>query len=96
MSRVGAGWCFLRKARRNLTQGAITKLVTTYGSRWGRIQPEGESREVFFNLKALDEGSDFLALVIGQAVEFEEHVDFVNGSHAEHVVPVTTQVVKNS
>ena len=72
-----------------MTQGAITKLVTSYGSRWGRIQPEGESREIFFNVKALDDGGDFLALLVGEAVEFEEHSDFVNGSHAEHVVLVT-------
>jgi len=77
-----------------LTQGAITKLVTSYGSRWGRIQPEGESREIFFNVKALD-GSDFLALLVGEIVEYEEHVDFVNGSHAEHVVSVIKPAVKN-
>ena len=69
-----------------MTQGSITKLVTSYGSRWGRIQPEGESREIFFNVRALDGGSDFLALLVGEAVEFEEHSDFVNSSHAEHVV----------
>ena len=69
-----------------MTQGSITKLVTSFGSRWGRIKPEGESREIFFGLKALDGGSDFLSLLVGQPVEFEEHPDFVNGSHAEHVV----------
>lgn len=82
------------EGRGNLTQGAITKLVTSYGSRWGRIQPEGESREIFFNVKALD-GSDFLALLVGEIVEYEEHVDFVNGSHAEHVVSVIKPAVKN-
>ena len=81
--------------RGNLTQGAITKLVTSYGSRWGRIRPEGESREIFFNVKALDGGSDFLALLVGEIVEFEEQVDFVNGSHAEHVVSVIKPAVKN-
>ena len=85
-----------KKDEKKLTQGAITKLVTTHGSRWGRIRPRGESREVFFNLRALNEGSDFLVLLVGQEVEFEEHPDFVNGSHAKHVVPVDGSSKKNS
>ena len=79
-----------------MTQGSITKLVTSYGSRWGRIQPEGESREIFFNLRAMASGADFMALLVGEAVEFEEHSDFVNGSHAEHVAPVATLSGQNS
>ena len=79
-----------------MTQGSITKLVTSHGSRWGRIQPEGQSREIFFNLRALDGGSDFLALLVGEAVEFEEHSDFVSGSHAEHVTLVTALPDQNS
>jgi cold shock CspA family protein len=71
-----------------MTQGSISKLVTSFGSKWGRIQPDGETREIFFNVGALDSGADFLALFVGEAVEFEEHSDFVSGSHAEHVVPL--------
>ena len=68
-----------------MTRGSVTKLVTSFGSRWGLIQPEGGSREVFFNVNALDGELDFLSLSLGQAVSFEEHSDHVNGSHAEHV-----------
>ena len=71
-----------------MTQGSITKLVTSYGSTWGRIQPVGETREIFFNSAALDEAVDFLSLGVGQVVEFQERADHVNGSHAEHVLLV--------
>jgi cold shock CspA family protein len=80
----------------DMTQGSISQLVTTHGSRWGRIQPEGESREIFFNERALDGGSDFLALAVGGAVEFEERADFVSGSHAEQVHPVPALTKKTS
>jgi hypothetical protein len=79
-----------------MTQGSISKLVTTYGSRWGRIHPDGEPRQIFFNERALDGGSDFLALVVGRAVEFEERADFINGSHAEHVHLVPALTTKTS
>jgi cold shock CspA family protein len=72
----------------SVTQGSISKLVTSYGTRWGRIQPVGESREIFFNSAALDKAIDFLSLVVGQVVEFQERKDQVNGSHAEHVLLV--------
>jgi cold shock CspA family protein len=72
-----------------MTRGLVTRLVTTHGSRWGRIQPDGDSREIFFNASALDDAVDFLSLNLGQLVEFEEHADQVNGSHAEHVAPAT-------
>jgi cold shock CspA family protein len=72
-----------------MTRGSVSKLVTTHGSRWGRIQPDGDVREIFFNAAALDEEADFLALSLGQLVEFEEHTDQVNGSHAERVSPAT-------
>lgn len=68
-----------------MTRGSVSKLVTTHGSRWGRIQPDGDPREIFFNAAALDEAADFLSLNVGQLVEFEEHSDQVNGSHAENV-----------
>jgi cold shock CspA family protein len=71
-----------------MSRGSVSKLVTSFGSRWGRIRPEGESREIFFNVTGLDTRTDFLSLNLGQAVEFEELIDHVNGSHAEHVTPV--------
>jgi cold shock CspA family protein len=76
--------------------GRITKLVTTFGSTWGRIAPDGESRGVFFNAVSMDGGVDFLSLSIGQDVEFEERPDQINGSHAEHVVLMLAEAVKTS
>ncbi|HEU0073325.1 MAG TPA: hypothetical protein VFS30_04870 [Dehalococcoidia bacterium] len=73
-----------------MTRGSVSKLVTTHGSRWGRIQPDGDAREIFFNAAALDEAADFLSLNLGQPVDFEEHTDQVNGSHAERVSPATS------
>jgi cold shock CspA family protein len=69
-----------------MTRGSVTKLVKSYGSRWGRIKPHGDDREVFFNTASLDEAVEFTSLDVGQMVEFEEHADNVNGAHAEHVV----------
>ena len=66
--------------------GTISKLVTTFGSQWGRIRPKNETREVFFNVDSLTRWQDFVKLHEGQAVEFEEQADFVNGSHATSVV----------
>ena len=69
-------------------RGSVTKLVTSFGSTWGRIKPDGETREVFFNAPSLADGVDFLSLEVGQAVQFDEHTDHTNGSHAENVVLV--------
>ena len=69
-----------------MTQGAVTKVVISFGSTWGRIRPQEDSREIFFNLASLAEPSDFAAIKVGQAVQFDERSDQVNGSHAEHLV----------
>ena len=69
-----------------MTRGSVTKLVTSFGSKWGRITPQGDSRPIFYNVAGLDEDLDFASIDVGQAVEFDECADFVNGSHAEHVV----------
>lgn len=69
-----------------MTHGVIVKLVRSYGSRWGRIQPMGTSRDVFFNQASLPEGADFAALRDGQVVEFEEEPDRANGTHAVRIV----------
>jgi cold shock CspA family protein len=68
-----------------VTKGSVTKLVTSYGSRWGRIQPTGESREVFFNSACVARTTDFFSLQLGSVVEFEEQSDQVNGTRAVEV-----------
>ena len=69
-----------------MTHGKITKLVRSYGSRWGRIQPLGTQREVFFNQASLPEHADFASLRDGQMVEFDEEPDRANGTHAVRVI----------
>jgi len=67
-------------------QGSITKLVTSFGSRWGRIQPAGRAAEVFFNAASMQEDTDFRSLRLGGAVEFDARTDQVNGTYAENLV----------
>lgn len=71
-----------------MMHGKIVRLVRSYGSRWGRIQPFGTAREIFFNQKSLHDGSHFDELRDGQVVEFQEEADRANGTHAINVVPV--------
>jgi cold shock CspA family protein len=75
-----------RKRDSDMARGSVTKLVKTFGSQWGRIRPRGESRDIFFNTESLAKGVDFASVDVGQAVEFDEQADHINGSHAEHVV----------
>jgi cold shock CspA family protein len=65
--------------------GRISKLVGTHGSAWGRIRPDGQTREVFFNPNTLADPAAYAALQLGQEVEFEEEQDRANGTHAIHV-----------
>lgn len=60
--------------------------MRTFGSQWGRIRPDGDSRDLFFNAASLEEPSEFPSLAVGQSVEFDELPDQVNGGHAVHVV----------
>jgi cold shock CspA family protein len=76
-----------------MTNGIIVKLVRSYGSRWGRIQPIGTSREVFFNQASLPEGADFDGLRDGQVVQFDEEPDRANGTHAVRIVCVDLPVI---
>ncbi len=69
-----------------MTQGVIVKLVRSYGSSWGRIQPIGAQRDVFFNRASLPEDTDFDALREGQIVQFDEEPDRANGTHAVRVI----------
>ncbi len=75
-----------RKKEFDMTRGSVTKLVNTFGSTWGRIRKNGGSGDIFFNAAAVEKLGGFSSLEVGQAVEFEERSDFVNGSHAEHIV----------
>ena len=68
-----------------MTRGCVSKLVTSYGSTWGRIKPDGEERGVFFNPGALVDPSAYGALVLGEQVEFDEEPDRANGTHALNV-----------
>ena len=65
-----------------MTLGKVTRLVTSFGSHWGRVRPYGDERELFFNPGSLVKPADFAAIREGQEVEFEEEADQVNGSHA--------------
>jgi cold shock CspA family protein len=79
-----------------MTKGSVTKLVNTFGSTWGRIRPEHGSREIFFNIASLEEAADFSTLEVGQAVEFDECADYVNGIHAEHLAFSTSSVPRSA
>lgn len=68
-----------------MSQGQIVRLVRSYGSRWGRIQPSGAAREIFFNRESLAGETVFDALSEGQLVEFEEEPDRANGTHAVRI-----------
>ena len=75
-----------------MTRGVITKLVNTHGSEWGRISPEGSVREVYFNRTTLVDPSDYGDLQLGEAVEFVEEPDRVNGMRAVGVLRIASVV----
>jgi len=68
-----------------MTRGSITRLVTSYGTKWGRITPDRELREIFFDPRALDHPSVYEVLYLGQRVDFVEEPERVNGTHAIQV-----------
>ena len=72
-----------------MTRGTITKVVSTFGSQWGRIQPDGSEKQLFFNTQSLLEAADFALLKVGQVVDFESHTDQINGAHAENLTIVS-------
>jgi hypothetical protein len=80
-----------------MTRGTVIKVVISFGSKWGRIRPQGgDSREIFFNSASLAEPGDFGAIEVGQDVEFDERTDQVNGSHAEHLILTARLAVSNA
>ncbi len=71
-------------------RGQITKVVTSYGSAWGRVRPDNQPRDVFFSAECFEDGSDFGTLAIGQELEFEEEPDRANGMRAIHIKVINT------
>lgn len=76
-----------------MTRGSVIKLVNTHGSTWGRIQPDGDGRGVFFNADSLTRPADFATIEMGQVADFDERFDHVNGTRAIHMVLVTAESV---
>jgi cold shock CspA family protein len=63
-------------------QGVVTKIVSSYGARWGEVRPDQEPRQLFFNHDSLSEGLEFTSLVLGDRVEFSQEQDRANGLRA--------------
>lgn len=72
-----------------MKSGTVSKLVRSFGSMWGRIQPQGETQQLFFNQSSLVDPAHFAAMVEGEAVEFDEESDRANGMHAINVRAAT-------
>ena len=69
-----------------ITQGIITKIVRTHGSRWGKVRSTVGSVDSFFNEASLAEGEEFEGLSEGDAVAYEEEADRVNGTRAVRLI----------
>ena len=69
-----------------MTQGIITKIVRTHGSRWGKVRSTVGSVDSFFNEASMAEGEEFEGLSEGDAVEYEEEADRVNGARAVRLI----------
>jgi hypothetical protein len=72
-------------APRGRVKGTVIKVVRTHGSRWGRVQ-SGAGAESFFNEASLSDVGEFDRLMAGDAVEYEEEADRVNGARAARLV----------
>lgn len=71
-----------------MNRGVVSKVVTSFGSLWGRIKPHGEEREIFFNPASLVDPSRFDLMAIGVEVEFDEEPARAEATHAVRVRPV--------
>jgi cold shock CspA family protein len=69
-----------------MTLGHVTRLVTSFGSQWGRVRPQGEERELFFNPGSFIRSADFAEVREGQEVSFDEESDRANGLRAVNMV----------
>jgi cold shock CspA family protein len=76
-----------------MTTGVVTKLVTSFGSEWGRIRVARTGADCFFNRKSMLRAADFASLALGQEVKFNEEPDRVNGSRAERMTLVKANAV---
>lgn len=74
-----------------MTSGVVTKLVTSFGSEWGRIRVAKTGTDCFFNRKSLLRDGDFGSLALGQEVRFNEEPDRVNGSRAERMTLIKSK-----
>jgi len=72
-----------------MSTGRISKIVTSFGSRWGRVRAYGQSRELFFNPESLGRPEEFDDLQEGQEVDFDQEADRANGSRAVRLVTRT-------
>jgi hypothetical protein len=71
-----------------MSKGIVTKLVTSFGSEWGRIRIAGAGTDLFFNRKSLLRPAEFDSLSLGQEVKFDEAPDPVNGSRAARMTMI--------
>jgi cold shock CspA family protein len=69
-----------------MSAGRISKIVTSFGSKWGRVRAYGHSQELFFNPQSLGRPEEFDDLREGQEVEFDQEPDRANGSRAVRLV----------
>ena len=76
-----------------ITRGRVTKIVRSYGSTWGRITPDGESRQVFFNSESLFDAAEYSDLTLDQEVVYEEEPDRANGTRAVRVRIRATEAI---
>jgi cold shock CspA family protein len=83
---VPASRLLLGQEVRPMSHGKIVKLVRTFGSSWGRIQPTGQPRDIFFNRSSLPDDTDFAELREGQIVQFDEEPDRGNGTRAVRII----------
>jgi cold shock CspA family protein len=68
-----------------MTRGSVARIVTSFGSEWGRIRPRDGAREVFFTPSSLRDPDEFHGLKVGEYVEFDEENDRINGTRATNV-----------
>jgi len=68
------------------TDGIVTKLVRTHGSRWGRVRSLTGATDAFFNEASMSHAEQFDLLAEGDAVQYEEEADRVNGARAARLV----------
>jgi cold shock CspA family protein len=74
-----------------VTQGTVTKLVRTHGSRWGRVRSLPGSVDSFFNEASMTRPAEFDDLAEGDAVAYVQEVDRVNGFRARQLVATEAQ-----